>query len=81
MFLPIMFFSSSSPCWFFIRGGDWGKLPRKVSYKCTFGVSNQGQMLDVWGDSCQADVNPEVLVTVMSPSQLPEISNKKDINR
>ncbi len=27
---------------------DWRKLPRKVSYKCTFGAPDQGQMLDVW---------------------------------
>ncbi len=27
---------------------DLCKLPRKVSYKRTFGMSNQGQMLDVW---------------------------------
>ena len=26
----------------------WGKLPRKVSYKRTFGVLDQGQTLDVW---------------------------------
>ncbi len=26
----------------------WHKLPRKVSYRRTFGVPDQGQMLDVW---------------------------------
>ncbi len=26
----------------------WCKPPRKVSYKCTFGVPDQGQTLDVW---------------------------------
>ena len=26
----------------------WCKPPRKVSYKCTFGVPDQGQRLDVW---------------------------------
>ncbi len=26
----------------------WRKLPRKVLYNCTFGVPDQGQMLDVW---------------------------------
>ncbi len=55
IFSPIRFFSSLSPCWFFIHGGKCRKLPRYVPYKCTyvpyngtFGASNQGQMLDVW---------------------------------
>ncbi len=26
----------------------WCKPPRKVLYKCTFGIPDQGQMLDVW---------------------------------
>jgi hypothetical protein len=47
-FFPIKVFSSLSPCWFFIRGGEWRKPPRKVSYKHTFGAPDQGQMLDVW---------------------------------
>ncbi len=47
-FLPIWFFPSLSPCWFFICGGEWGKPPRKVSYKRTFGVPDQGQMLNMW---------------------------------
>ncbi len=54
-FLPIRFFSSLSPCWFFICWGKCRKLPRYVPYKCTyvpyngtFGASNQGQTLDVW---------------------------------
>ncbi len=47
-FFPIQVFSSLSPCWFFIRGGEWRKPPRKVLYKHTFGVPDQGQMLDVW---------------------------------
>ncbi len=56
------FFSSLSPCWFFIPGGEWHKLPRKVSYKHAFGAPDQGQMLDVW---CwhSADINTEVVVT------------------
>ncbi len=48
IFLPIMFFSSLSPCWFFICGGECHKLPRYVPSKCTyvpyngtFGASNQ----------------------------------------
>ncbi len=49
IFLPKwFFFSSLSPCWFFICGGEWRKPPRKVSYKRTFGAPDQGQMLDVW---------------------------------
>ncbi len=60
-FLPIGFFSSLSPCWFFIRGGKWCKPPRKVSYKCTFGASDQGQLLDVWGQHPD-DVNPTVKI-------------------
>ncbi len=27
----------------------WHKPPREVSYKCTFGVPDQGQTLEVWG--------------------------------
>ncbi len=40
----------------------WCKLPRKVSYKRTFGVPDQGQTLNVchWHS---ADVNTEVVVT------------------
>ncbi len=57
----------------------WRKPPRNVSYKRTFGTPDQGQMLEVWGDSCQADVNPKVSVMERSPSQPAEISNKKDI--
>ncbi len=63
IFLPIWFFSSLSPCWFFIRGGEWRKPPRKVSYKRTFGVPDQGQTLDVWHWH-SADVNTEVAVTL-----------------
>ncbi len=43
-----MVFFLIEPRWFFIRGGEWRKPPRKVSYKCTFGAPDQGQMLDVW---------------------------------
>ncbi len=46
----IKVFSSLSPCWFFIHGGKWRKPLRKVSYRRTFGMPDQGQMLDVWGD-------------------------------
>ncbi len=63
IFLPIWsFFSSLSSCWFYIRGGEWRMPPRKVSYKCTFGAPDQGQMLDVWYWH-SADVNTEVAVT------------------
>ncbi len=69
IFLPIRFFSSLSPCWFFIRGGECRKLPRYVPYKCTyvpyngtFGASDQGQMLDVLGWH-PADGNAELVVT------------------
>ncbi len=48
IFFPIKVFSSLSPCWFFIRRGEWRKLPRKVSYNRTFSVPDQGQTLDVW---------------------------------
>ncbi len=48
IFLPIWFFFLIELCWFFIRGGEWCKQPRKVSYKRTFGAPDQGQMLDVW---------------------------------
>ncbi len=48
IFLPIWFFPLIEPRWFFIRGGEWCKLPRKVSYKLTFGVPDQGQTLDMW---------------------------------
>ncbi len=44
-----MVFFLIKPRWFFIHGGKWRKLPRKVSYKRTFGAPDQGQMLDVWG--------------------------------
>ncbi len=47
-FLPVYFFLIE-PRWFVIRGGEWRKPPKNVSYKCTFGVPDQGQMLDVWG--------------------------------
>ncbi len=54
-FFTYKVFSSLSPCWFFIRGGECRKPPRYVLYKCTyvpydgtFGVSDQGQTLDVW---------------------------------
>jgi hypothetical protein len=47
-FFPIKVFSSLSPCWFFICGGECRKPPRKVLYKRTFGAPDQGQMLDVW---------------------------------
>ncbi len=47
----------------------WCKLPRNVLYKCTyvpyngtFGASDQGQMLNVWGWH-PADVNAEVAAT------------------
>ncbi len=56
IFLPKWLFSSLSPCWFFIHGGECHKPPRYVLYKGTYvpyddtyGVSDQGQMLDVWG--------------------------------
>ncbi len=39
-----------------------------------------GQQLDMWGDSCQADVIREVSVMTTSPSQPAEISDKKDIS-
>ncbi len=42
------FFFLIEPHWFFIRGGKWCKLPRKVLHKCTFGARDQGQMLEVW---------------------------------
>ncbi len=29
-------------------GAHWRKPPRKVSYRCTFGAPDQGQMLDMW---------------------------------
>ncbi len=54
-FLPVWFFSSLSPCWFFIHGGEWHKPPRKVLYKCTFGMPDQGQMLDVWEAQIQTN--------------------------
>ncbi len=47
-FFTYMFFFLIEPCWFFVCGGEGRKPPRKVSYKRTFGVPNQGQMLDVW---------------------------------
>ena len=54
-FLPIWFFFSLSPCWFFIRGGECRRPSRYVPYKGTFvpydgtfGASDQGQTLDVW---------------------------------
>ncbi len=47
IFLPICFFLIE-PRWFFIRGGEWRKLPRKVLYRRTFGAPDQGQMLDMW---------------------------------
>ncbi len=47
-YFTYMVFVLIEPRWFFIRGGKWRKLPRKVSYKHTFGVPDQGQMLDVW---------------------------------
>ncbi len=56
VFLPICFFPSLSPCWFFIRGSECRMLPSYVlykgtyvPYKRTFGTPDQGQMLDVWG--------------------------------
>ncbi len=60
-FLPIWFFPSLSPCWFFIHGGEWCKPPRKLSYKHTFGMPDQGQMLDVWGQH-PYNVNPTVKI-------------------
>jgi hypothetical protein len=42
-----MVFFLIEPRWFFIRGGEWRKPPKNVSYKCTFGMPDQGQMLDV----------------------------------
>ncbi len=78
--ISLEFPMSEKQCWHCITAvHTWRKLPRKVSYKRTFGASDQDHMLDVWGDSCQADVNLEVLVLVMSPSQPAEIFNKKDI--
>ncbi len=47
-FFTYMFFFLIEPCWFFIRGGKWCKLPRKVLYRRTFGAPDQGQTLDVW---------------------------------
>ncbi len=47
-FLTYKVFSSLSPCLLFVRGGEWRKPPRKVSYKRTFGKPDQGQMQDVW---------------------------------
>jgi hypothetical protein len=61
-FFPIQVFLSLIPCWFFICGGEWHKPPRKVSYKRSFGASDQGQTLDVWHWH-QADANAEVAVT------------------
>ncbi len=43
-----MVFFLIEPRWFFIRGGEWRKPPRKVLYKRTFGAPDQGQMLDMW---------------------------------
>ncbi len=40
----------------------WHKKPRRVSYKCTFGMPDQGQALDVWR-WYSADVNTEVATT------------------
>jgi hypothetical protein len=34
--------------WGFWVTCGWLKLPRKVSYKCTFGMPDQGQTLDAW---------------------------------
>jgi hypothetical protein len=48
-FFTDMVFFLIEPRWFFIRGGKWRKPPRKVSYKLTFGVPDQGQTLEVWG--------------------------------
>jgi hypothetical protein len=55
LFLPKWFFSSLSPCWFFIRGGKCHKPPSYAPYKGTyvpyegtFGMPDQGQTLDVW---------------------------------
>ncbi len=48
LFFTYMVFFLIEPHWFFISGGKWRKLPRKVSYKCTFVVPNQGQTLGVW---------------------------------
>ncbi len=47
-FFTYMVFFLIEPCWFFICGGEWRKPPRKVSYKCTFGTPDQGQMLNMW---------------------------------
>ncbi len=52
------------PQWFFIRGGKFCKPPIKVLYKCTFGMPDQGQTLDVWGQHPDDD-NPEVAVTLL----------------
>ena len=55
-FWPIWFFSSLSPCRFFICGGKCHKPPSYVPYKGTyvsyngtFGAPDQGQTLEVWG--------------------------------
>ncbi len=47
-FFTCMVFFLIEPCWFFIRGGEWRKPPRKLLYTCTFGAPDQGQTLDVW---------------------------------
>ncbi len=49
LFFYLYSFFFIEPRWFFICGGEWRKPPRKVSYKCTFGMHDQGQTLDVWG--------------------------------
>ncbi len=48
LFFYLSSFFLVEPHWFFIRGGKWGKPPRKVLYKRTFGVPDQGQMQKVW---------------------------------
>ncbi len=79
-FFTYKVFSSLSPCWFFICGGECRKSPRYVPYECTyvpydgtFGASDQGQTLDMWGWH-PADVNAEYVLTpdvTTSPQKIP----------
>ncbi len=48
LFFYLYVFFLIEPCWFFICGGEWRKPPRKVLYRCTFGMPDQGQTLDLW---------------------------------
>ncbi len=80
-------FSLLSPCWFFICGDECHRPPRYVPYKCTyvpyngtFGMSDQGQMLDVWGWHPE-DVNAEVAVTPVITTSLQEDWTSQQLTR